>query len=479
MKKLFAILIMFVAMSASAQWLGDYRLTYDTSPAALTWNNTKCIALNGPIIHIIWCDQRDGDFEIYYKRSLNSGVNWGRDIRLTNSTATSKTPAIATSDSVIHLVWFECTYPNWDLYYKRSFDSGDTWGEDTCLSINTLIDSWSPSIAVSGSVVHVLWQDNRDGNYEIYYKRSTDCGTNWSADRRLTNNTGDSQSPSVSVNGQYVHVVWYDHRDGNNEIYYKRSTDGGMNWGTDSRLTNYISTSSFPSIAVSGSDIHVVWEDYRHSYNSEIYYKHSSNGGASWEADRRMTYNNPRISWVPSVAAFGNVVHIVWCDGVYYDIFYKRSTDSGLIWETDTRLTNYPSGSLNPSIAVSGSSVNVVWLDFRDGNSEVYYKRNPTSNLIGIQNISTEIPSAYSLKQNYPNPFNPSTMIRYSVPKNGMVKLVVFDALGREVETLVNQSQQAGTYEASFDGSKLNSGVYFYKLITDGFTETKKMLLIK
>lgn len=98
---------------------------------------------------------------------------------------------------------------------------------------------------------------------------------------------------------------------------------------------------------------------------------------------------------------------------------------------------------------------------------------------VSVQNISTEVPSAYSLKQNYPNPFNPTTNIQYSITKNGFVKLVVFDALGREVETLVNADQQAGTYQATFDGSTLPSGVYYYKLTSGDFTSVKKMMMVK
>ena len=98
---------------------------------------------------------------------------------------------------------------------------------------------------------------------------------------------------------------------------------------------------------------------------------------------------------------------------------------------------------------------------------------------IGITTISTEIPEKFSLSQNYPNPFNPSTNIRYALPKNGFVKLVVFDELGREIETLVNEKQTAGTYEATFNASQYSSGVYFYKLISGDFMESKKMTLIK
>ena len=95
----------------------------------------------------------------------------------------------------------------------------------------------------------------------------------------------------------------------------------------------------------------------------------------------------------------------------------------------------------------------------------------------GIQTI--EIPNYYSLSQNYPNPFNPSTSIKFSMPKGDNVKLVIFDILGREVKTLVNEFKNAGTYDVNFDASTLSSGVYFYRLEAGEFTDTKRMLLVK
>lgn len=89
------------------------------------------------------------------------------------------------------------------------------------------------------------------------------------------------------------------------------------------------------------------------------------------------------------------------------------------------------------------------------------------------------VPVKFSLSQNYPNPFNPSTQISFSLPKAADVKLVVFDILGREVATLVNEFRSAGNHNIEFNASNLSSGVYFYRLETDNFTDTKKMLLIK
>lgn len=99
-------------------------------------------------------------------------------------------------------------------------------------------------------------------------------------------------------------------------------------------------------------------------------------------------------------------------------------------------------------------------------------------NCVGVEQ-TIEIPNYYSLSQNYPNPFNPSTSIKFTMPEGNNVKLVVFDILGREVATLVNEFRNSGTYNVNFDASALSSGVYFYRLEAGNFTETKRMLLVK
>jgi hypothetical protein len=98
---------------------------------------------------------------------------------------------------------------------------------------------------------------------------------------------------------------------------------------------------------------------------------------------------------------------------------------------------------------------------------------------VSVMNITTEVPAKYNLLQNYPNPFNPITNVKFSMLNAENVRIVVYDVQGREVQTLVNERLNAGTYEVKFDGSGLTSGVYLYKLITESFTETRKMLLIK
>jgi hypothetical protein len=118
-----------------------------------------------------------------------------------------------------------------------------------------------------------------------------------------------------------------------------------------------------------------------------------------------------------------------------------------------------------------------LWVGLDGANRKLYYDR--FSSISGISNNGNEIPAEYSLSQNYPNPFNPVTKINFAIPKNDLVILKVYNALGAEVATLVNKNMNSGSYTVDFDASLLSSGVYFYTLNSGSFTFTKKMMLIK
>ncbi len=145
-------------------------------------------------------------------------------------------------------------------------------------------------------------------------------------------------------------------------------------------------------------------------------------------------------------------------------------------------IANTQNGGVNWTLQTSGTTEHLYditfvnsTLGFAVGNSGTVLSTSPFS---GIRKIS-EIVGDFKLEQNYPNPFNPITNVKFSIVKSGDVKLAVYDIQGREVQTLVNESLKPGTYEVSFDGSALNSGVYFYKLTSGNFSQTKKLLLVK
>ncbi|MEO0098161.1 MAG: hypothetical protein ABIK94_01035 [candidate division WOR-3 bacterium] len=205
-----------------------------------------------------------------------------------------------------------------------------------------------PSVAVSGSFVHTVWVDERDEDPEIYYKRSTDNGSTWQGEVRLRSGE-DAEHPSLTASGQYVHVVWT--KDG--EIYYKRSTDNGGRWGDTIRLTDAPGLSTYPSITASGSDLYLVWIDHRDG-NPEVYYKRSTDNGVTWGVDIRLTDNSGN-SICPSVTISGSCLHLLWSDNPdnNKDIYYKRNPNANLITDIGVFAIVSPSGLIDSGTTVT------------------------------------------------------------------------------------------------------------------------------
>jgi hypothetical protein len=334
------------------------------------------IAMSGNYVHVVWSDDSRGNYEIFYKRSSDNGATWGKAKRLTNNFGSSYTPAIAVWGSNIHVVWYDFTPLNAEIYYKRSMDNGVTWGPDRRLT-NNAGDSFEADVAVSGNNVHVVWYDYTPGNWEIFYKRSMNNGTTWGKKRRLTNNAGGSYSPVIAASGKNVHVMWEDDRPGNTAIYYRRSTNNGISWGKKMRLTKTTRYIYSPSLALSANSIHVVWYDDTPG-NDEIYYRRSTDNGTTWGKTRRLT-RNTGDSWNPDIAVSGDNVSVVWQDNISgdWEIFYKPSTNNGTTWGKKKRLTHNPGDSWDPSIAMSGGKAHVAWRDDNPGNHEIFYTRGP------------------------------------------------------------------------------------------------------
>jgi hypothetical protein len=178
------------------------------------------------------------------------------------------------------------------------------------------------------------------------------------------------------------------------------------------------------------------------------------------------------------------------------DIWTSYSTNNGATWSTPENRTQTPDwDELYPVLSPTGNASTKFHMKFQSTRGPgsqsftdvvptyrvytVYRTFNPTTG-IEINPIGTVVPSKFDLKQNYPNPFNPSTSIRFDLSKNSNVTLKVYNVLGKEVATLLNNDfVTAGTKEVSFDASNLSSGVYFYRLTAGSFTSTKKMILQK
>jgi len=356
-----AFIFLFQPLNAQT-WTVTKRLTWTAG-----WSYKPAIAKDSnDSLHVVWSDYTPGPDEIYYKKSTDGGGTW-QTKRLTWSNGYSYSPNIAidTSDH-IHVVWYDNT--DWssglyEIYYKKSTNGGATWSSTRRISWNSGY-SKRPEIATdAGGQVHVVWSDDTSGSYEIYHKKSTNGGITWSGVRRLTWLSGSSIYPVVCTDSSNnVHVVWHDDTPGNWEIYYKKSTDGGATWITK-RLTWDVSSSMRPAIATDSKGfVHIVWNglNYKRSTDggntwepkrlisggrsgsieissldniyvvmesgSEIYYLKSMNNGLNWTAARRITWNSGESQYPNLTADSGENIHVVWQDDSpgNFEIYYKK-----------------------------------------------------------------------------------------------------------------------------------------------------------
>ncbi len=376
----FLLLTILAVGLAVGQWQPVQRLTDDES-ISQTAHTTRCISATGDVVHLVWADHRDGHGEPYYKRSVDGGANWGADMRLAMSEGHSVGPSVATADSFVHVVWIKpgSLYPM--VRYKRSSDQGVDWSNDVPLA-SAYGAAVRPCVALSDSFVHAAWYEFRSGEpTEVYYRRSSDQGETWGVAALMSSAAaGAARSPSIAASGAFVHLVWVDYRRGLAELYSRRSTNNGTNWTDEHRLTELAYGSFNPCIVAVGSFVHTVWE-YSCIPCWRILHKLSTDNGETW-GDEESLSDPGCSSYNPSVAVSGENVHVVWgacCNG-QYDIFYRRSPDRARSWVPIERLTDEAAWSGDASVAVDRASVHVAWTDRRDGNPEVYFRRNPTGN---------------------------------------------------------------------------------------------------
>ena len=369
--------IVFLAVGAAqAQWTPAMRLTWT---AGNSWYPAIAVDSSGRI-HVAWRDYTPGNSEIYYKKSSNGGTTWTTDKRLSWTSGDSYAPAIvADAGGNLHLVWDDTTPWKRGIFYRKSTNAGATWSASTMITPSSG-ESFLLALTVdSFSRLHVFWCDSAPYNVEIYYKRSTDGGATWSANKRITWTAIHSYWPDVAADSSGgLHLVWQDDSLGNYDIYYRKSTDGGITWGTRKHLTFTPGASQIPAIAVDLSGaLHVVWYDQTPG-NYEIFHKRSTDGGGTWEASQRLTMN-AGDSQAPAIAVdSSNQIHLVWQDKTpgFGEIYYKKSTDGGLTWSANQRLSQTAGNSYVPAIVVDlAGLLNIVWQDDTPGNAEIYHQK--------------------------------------------------------------------------------------------------------
>jgi|GEM_PF-1161423 len=375
-------------------WTDDIRLTNNSDA-----DMYPQLAIYGSEIHMVWFRPVLGISEIFYMCSKDNGLTWINPIQITSSGNLSGNPDIAVDEwGNIHIVWYQGGVGDYEIYYVKSSNYGQSWTPEKIISVDDTDRSESPSIAVSGLNIHVIWIDSRNSsesippNEEIYYSRSIDGGITWDdglgnigQDRRMTYAPYTSSRREIYAIGNTVHFIWGDGRDGPTryDIYYKRSLDNGATWDdglnnidVDRRLTNLTSNHGDASMYVDETKLHVVWMDEAIPSVYNLYYVNSTDGGGNWSTPKLIC--NSGTSSNPTISAANGYVHIAWLDwrsGIANEIYYRNSTDEGDNWGTEVRLTYDGASITTPKIASTYDFTHIVWRDERDGNREIYYKR--------------------------------------------------------------------------------------------------------
>lgn len=441
MKSLFTILsLLILTVTANAQWT-----VVSQVPSNPNINSISVVDQN-----VIWvaCDAN----RLY--KTTNGGTSW-----LLRNTG----------------------LPTGNLYGISALDTTTCWVGTVSGSIYKTTNggsTWTLQFSLAGSFTNGLKMFN--ANYGVYYGDPTGSGQPYQF--RYTTNGGTNWllSPTAPIAGNEFGVVnawdWIDTTRfwigsanlaasaTTAKVYKTSSGFGGGNWSS----VNISGTGGAQGLyyqAVAFTDAN---NGMAGSNGGDI--RKTTDGGNTWQN----VTNPPGFTAFAAINFHGmkdgsNAIRVSISDGLAYKIF--RTTNLGAVWTEEVL------PALGQTNGVQHMQFINANLGFSGGNLGLLMRYGNPS---GINTSNSELPADFSLGQNYPNPFNPSTKINFSIPVSANVSLRIFDAVGREVATLLNEFVNAGNYTADFIApSNMNSGVYFYTLTAGDFKQTKKLLLVK
>jgi photosystem II stability/assembly factor-like uncharacterized protein len=403
----------------------DSGASWVAASSGIVQSEVNSMAGNSPDIYAVM------GYDSLYSSSDN-GITWTADTSFHSGAIASVT------------VIGQKVYASTSTGIYVSSDHGKTWNTINGGVLNT---TYPTMLVQSGSNLISATQESG----EVFL--SSDNGTTWK-------NVGQylPQLASLTASGSSVVAGT---RDG---VY--ASTDNGETWANvNDTLIN------INALAATGSDVFAgryLWPVAIGSSESPapggVF--HSTDGGLTWSPFSSGLPFNPSVyaPAVNSIAVHGGYVFAGLDPGLY------SSTITNNNWANFGQ--NLPGGRVlslfvNDSSVFAGTELSGIW-------------RAPLSAVTGVkQPIASALPRSFQLEQNYPNPFNPSTTISYQLSEVSIVKLNVYDILGRQVATLVNGRQNAGNYNVTFNASNLSTGVYFYRLQAGTYSNTKKLMLIK
>ena len=307
-------------------------------------------------------------------------IYFGKEINLSKNYGTSELPQVTAEGNNVYVVWQDNSNGNYDVYFAYSQDNGKNFESVRNLSKNNGT-SELPQVTAEGNNVYVVWQDNSNGNYDVYFAYSQDNGKNFESVRNLSKNNGTSELPQVTAEGNNVYVVWQDNSNGNYDVYFAYSQDNGKNFESVRNLSKNNGTSELPQVTAEGNNVYVVWQDNSNG-NYDVYFAYSQDNGKNFESVRNLSKNNG-TSELPQVTAEGNNVYVVWQDNSNgnYDVYIKSSSDFGTKFKSTRNLSKNNGMSEFPQIASYNENIHSIWKDSTRDTEGIFSKSGRKDNL--------------------------------------------------------------------------------------------------
>ncbi|MCX6175096.1 MAG: YCF48-related protein [Ignavibacteriales bacterium] len=425
MKKFyFSVILLFVLISNSqAQWQKlSVPFSYNQGIAVDALGNNFAVILPQSNRILITTD---------------TGVTWAQKIL----------PADRAIDiSIVNTNVFYVAFDNGSFY--KTIDGGNTW---TVIFSNPSLCSFGNYIEMFSDTKGIAMGDGPGPSFTQPVFLKTTNGNDWQQTcTQAVGSSGDMWRRMDFVDEN----VGYFFQSGINPQNILKTTNGGSTWTTLNNYSGYVQVLKFYDA------------NYGLVYDGDNFYK-TTDGGSSWQLSSTIS----PAGWGVDIEFLPGDKNKIWFTNIT-NIYY--SGDGGATWLLQTP----PAGVGGRFKDIVFTSDNVGWIFGDNGN--LFYTNNNGGLLTSIESNNV-LPNKFELFQNYPNPFNPTTVIGWQITVSGHVTLKVYDLLGREVTTLVNEFQQPGSHNSTFNinNYSLSSGTYFYRLTTGDFSSTQKMVLLK
>ena len=293
-----------------------------------------------------WEDNSTGNYEIYFVKSTDGGNSFGKIMNISSNLGVSDSPSISAYNGNVYVVWHDNGTGHYEIYFAKSTDGGNNFGESINLSKNTGRPVL-PNMAVStNNTIYVSWTDNITNarqTQNLHFAKSTDGGNSFII---LPVNLAREDIlgiPTIAISEKTnLYIVWMANFTGNYIIRFTHRTDGGNTFSTPVNLTSRNGLLSLYSpIYPSKNGIYAVWDTQNGSIYSDVYFANSTDNGNTFSDPINLSKNTDRNSYLPYIAASGNNIYAVWtvASDRNHAIFFTKSTDGGYTFSDPVNLS--------------------------------------------------------------------------------------------------------------------------------------------